>query len=285
VYLFQTAILPLTFSPPSVIIIQDFPYLYLNPRSFSMRVLWYIVRLYHHFSILKADALIAVSESTKRDLIQFFGARSEKITRVYMGFKSICAVPESSISLPTHFFYYSGVIKERKNVLASIQAYVKCLKEHPSLKENFVLAGRSGGNYYEEIVRYIHTEGIESRVFFVGHLSDAEQSYAYARATALIFPSIVESFGFPVLEAMDCGTPVITSNFGGPSETGANGAAALINPRNPESIAEAMIRVSTDEQWRTELIERGRMRAKDFSWEKTARESLMVLERVAKKRI
>jgi glycosyltransferase involved in cell wall biosynthesis len=83
VYLFQTAILPLTFSPPSVVIIQDFPYLYLNPPSFSMRILWFVVKLYHRFSICKADALIAVSEATKKDLIQFFGVHPEKITGIY----------------------------------------------------------------------------------------------------------------------------------------------------------------------------------------------------------
>jgi glycosyltransferase involved in cell wall biosynthesis len=151
------------------------------------------------------------------------------------------------------------------------------------LKEDFVLAGRAGGTYYEDIVRYIQKEGIENRIHFVGHLSDAEQSYAYARATALVFPSVVESFGFPVLEAMECGTPVITSNFGGPSETGMDGAAMLVNPRSPESIAQAMLRVSTDEKSRTELIKRGRARARDFSWEKTARESLAVLKKVAHK--
>lgn len=282
IYLFQTPILPVTFSPRSIIIIQDFPYLHLKTPSLLKKVFFKLIYCYHRYSINKADALIAVSENTKEELVGLFGVSPKKITRIYMGFKKISEVKEESVVLPNSFLFYAGVIKERKNVRRAIEAFTVFLKNHKESDLNFVLAGRAEGRYFEEIKKFIDSEKINGKIHFIGHLTDGQLSYSYRRARAFVFPSIVESFGFPILEAMSCGVPVITSNIFGPAELGANGSAVLINPYEPKEMAEAMEKIVFSDVFRRELIEKSREQLKLFSWENTGRETLVLLEKIAK---
>ena len=118
---------------------------------------------------------------------------------------------------------------------------------------------------------------LEKEVVFIGFCNDAELSYLYQRATALVFPSTVESFGFPVLEAMACDIPVITSNFGGPSETGRGGAAVLVDPKRAESIFHGMLKIFEDKIFRNKTVALGRARIKEYSWHKTAQKTLVLV--------
>jgi len=274
VYILQTPVLPLSFKlKKSIVIIQDFPYKYLDSKTNREVLRNILISYYHKHSLKKADALIAVSESTKKDVINLFGIPASKITTIHMGFKNICEVPEEKIKLPEKFFFYAGVIKERKNIISIIKALQEFKQKSPEFPHRLVLAGKFGANYSGEIKKYIKEKGVESYVEFIGYLKDGELSYAYKRAEALVFPSIIEGFGFPVLEAMACGTPVITSNIFGPSEIGKN-AALLVNPINSTDIAEAMTKIVTDKTLRENLVKAGIARSKTFSWDKTAKKTL-----------
>lgn len=281
VTIFQTPVLPLFYRVKnSVVIIQDFPYKYLKPNSVKEWFRNVFIGWYHGRSLRRADKIVAVSQSTKNDIVKFFNITERSISVVHMGFKSICDVKEVFVSLPEKFFLFVGVIKKRKNVLNVVKAFRLFLDKNPQCGYSLVMAGKSEGEYYKEVRRYIKDEGMEKNVIFLGYCNDGQLSFIYRRAVALLFPSIVEGFGFPVLEAMDCGIPVITSNFGGPSETGRDGAALLVDPFRPQEIADAMGRVTQDSDLRARVIAKGRERARAMTWVRAARELLTVIENV-----
>lgn len=278
VYLFQTPVLPLRFRPKkTVVIVQDFPYKHLPSNGVHE---WFLRRglsWYHGFSLARADAIVAVSEATKQDIVRFFDIAPERISVVHMGFKSICKTEETPVALPEKFFLYVGVVKERKNILNIVRAFAAFKKAAPQAKEKLVIAGKVEGAYAEKVKRFIGESGLKEETVFLGYLNDNQLSYVYRRATALAFPSLIEGFGFPVLEAMECGTPVITANRGGPSEIG-KAAAMLVIPENPEEIARAFGKLAKDPAYRKEFVAKGIARAKEFSWEKASRELLRVIE-------
>lgn len=282
VYLFNTPVLPLFWKPPkSVVIVLDYPYKYLKARNLKERLFRFFISWYHRRSLRRADHIIAVSESTKRDTMRFFDIPADKITVVYHGFTDVCKLPEQSLSLPEKFFFFAGTIKERKNVLNIVKAFELFQARCPDATHRLVLAGKNEGPYYEAVLSYIREKGIESNVVFMGHLDESQLSYAYKRAEALIFPSIVEGTGFPILEAMSCGLPVITSNIFGPAEMGGNDGAVLIDPYDPLQIALAMERLVSDTAFRQEQVRLGLKQAKRFDWNTTGRETLGVLTRTA----
>ncbi len=282
VYLFNTPVLPFFWKPPhAVVIALDYPYKYLPAKGLRTVLFRKFIGWYHGRSLRRADHVVAVSQSTKNDTMRFFGIPSEKISVVYHGYKKICELPESPVSLPARFFFFAGTMKERKNVLHIIKAFELFLASHPDAKEDLVLGGKNEGAYYDMLVDYLGKSPYSGRIIFTGHLNENQLSFAYRRATALVFPSVVEGTGFPILEAMSCGVPVITSNIFGPAELGGNGAALLIDPRRPEETAAAMGRIVSDETVRRDLAANARKQLSLFSWERTGRETLAILERAA----
>ena len=278
VYIFQTPVLPLFFKPKkSVIIAQDFPYLYPRVRrpGIRARLRNLIVYFYHAFSLKKADAVIAVSDSTKDDLIKNFKVPENKITVIHMGFKKICDTPEVLVALPSKFFLFTGVVKERKNVLNIAKAFGK-FKKGDTNGYKLVLAGKTEGEYFMAVKKYLEEKNLSKEVIFLGFLNDGQLAHVYKRATALLFPSLVEGFGFPVLEAMDCGIPVITSNIFGPKELGGD-AAILVDPYNVDEMARAIQKLAADPALRDDLIKKGFLRAKKFDWKDTARKTLKLI--------
>lgn len=283
VYLFNTPVLPFFWRPPkSVVIALDYPYKYLPPRNLFDWGRRFFVSWYHRRSLHRADHVLAVSESTRSDTIQFFGVPKEKTSVIYHGFKKVCELPERPLTLPEKFFFFAGTMKERKNVLNIIKAFRFFREMHPEAPHRLLLGGKNEGPYYEMLLEFIGAHNLSDQVVFTGHLNENQLSFVYKRAEAMIFPSIVEGTGFPVLEAMGCGLPVIASNIFGPAELGANGGAVLVNPYKPEAIAEAMERLAFDDDFRRAQVERGFKQAARFSWVNTGRETLALLESVAK---
>lgn len=280
VCIFQTPVLPPFYKPQkSAVIAQDFPYLHLKPQNIKERITNSFLFRYHQRSLNRAQAVIAVSEATKNDLLKFFKLPERKITVIHMGFKNICAVPKAHLDLPESFFFYAGVIKERKNILNLVKAFALFKKANPGVPEKLILAGKDEGDYAAEVKQFISKNNLTPAVAFLGYLNDYQLSFVYRRAKCFVFPSLVEGFGFPVLEAMACGVPVITSNIMGPAEIGRD-AAFLINPANPEEISAAMEKMTKDTDFRQSLIEKGLRRAKDFSWDKTALKTLEFLKTI-----
>lgn len=283
-HIFNTPVVPLTWRPRrSIVIALDFAYLHAGTSGMIAGLGRRTLRAYHEFSLRRADAIIAISQATKRDLMDKFGIASEKITVVYLGVNAVCVVPArrpDRVAPP--FFFFVGAIKERKNVRRMVEAFEIFSRRHPEYQ--LLLAGRNAGSYADAIRARIARGNLEEKVLLPGFLSDEEISYGYQNAEALIFPSLLEGFGFPVIEAMSCGLPVITSNSSSLKELAGDGAALLVDPESVDEIAAAMEQVVADSAMRAALIEKGRARAAEFSWEKAARKTLALIEKIAETR-
>jgi glycosyltransferase involved in cell wall biosynthesis len=276
VYLFNTPVLPLFWKPRrSVVIALDYPYKYLQAKDWRESLWRIFIGFYHKYSLKRADHIIAVSDSTKNDTVKFFGIPKQKITTVYHGYKAVCKLPKEHVNLPDKFFFFAGTMKERKNVRAIVDAYILFSRQISGYK--LVLAGKNEGDYYESLKTYIVSSNMKDDIIFTGHLSENQLSEAYSRAYALVFPSIVEGTGFPILEAMSCRVPVITSNIFGPAELGGDGAALLVDPHNPDAIAGAMIELVNTPGLKDKLIEQGLERLKKFNWRNTGRQTYEIL--------
>src|SRR5581483_9176536 len=238
-YIFYTPIIPIFFFPRrSIVIAYDFAYLELPGRSLRQKISAQLLRLAHAISFAKATHIVAISEATRQSAFKHFSIDPKKITTMHIGFVPLGATP-TLVAVPPKFFLFAGVLKERKNVSGVIRAFAEFTKH--SSGQQLLVAGKVGGAYYESLVRLVKELGITERVQFLGYVTDEELAYLYDKAEALVFPSFIEGFGMPVLEAMHAGLPVITSKFGALAEV-AGDAALLVDPHNPNEIAEAMCR-------------------------------------------
>ncbi|KKT40783.1 MAG: Glycosyl transferase group 1 [Candidatus Giovannonibacteria bacterium GW2011_GWA2_44_13b] len=283
IYIFNTPVLPIVFRPKkSIVVAFDFPYKHLpssGPREWLFRK---FIGFYHKRSFKRTSAVIATSDSTKQDVIKLFGVPSKKVRTIPHGFTKVCSLPEENIGLPeAPFFLYVGVIKERKNVLGIIKAFELFKKNNPGMPHKLAIGGRFGvGTYPNLIKKYLAEHNLEHDVILLGYLSQNQLSFVYRRAEALVSPTFIDGFGLPILEAMNCGIPVITSNISGPAELGRGGAAILVDPYNIESIAESMGKLTKNAKLRKTLIAVGLTRASEFTWQKTASETLGLIRTI-----
>jgi glycosyltransferase involved in cell wall biosynthesis len=178
--------------------------------------------------------------------------------------------------LPERYLLFVGTLQPRKNIARIVQAY-GCWQSRQSAPDvALVLAGQQGWLYDPA-----WTAGVKG-VILPGYVDDADVAALYSGASALLFPTLHEGFGFTVLEAMRCGTPVITSATSALPEV-AGDAALLVNPRDVDEIAQAIERVLSDQGLRTDLISRGYVQAQEFTWKRAAEQTLHVLETAARK--
>lgn len=270
VIIFNTPVMSFFYKPrQSIILALDFAYYYFPPRGLRATLINKLTFWYHGYCLRRADFIVAISEATKRDTITLFGIAEKKISVVPCGFKNVCVATEQIVALPEKFFLFVGVMKPRKNVFNVVRAFRAIYKRYPDYM--LVLGGRAEGEYVQAMKRYIASEGIQARVRFIGHLNDGQLSYVYKRAQALVFASFIEGFGYPVLEAMACGTPVITSRSTSLGEICQNGSALLVDPSSVQELASAMERIAQDKNLMQELICNGHKQAVQFSWEKAGR--------------
>jgi len=175
-------------------------------------------------------------------------------------------------ALPDHFFLAVGTLEPRKNHVRLLDAYANVVREHESVPP-LVFAGRPGW-LYEPVRQRIIDLNLTERVRFAGFVSDTDLSRIYRLAVALLYPSIYEGFGLPILEAMASGCPVLTSNVSSMPEV-AGDAAHYVDPIDLNSLTSG-IRTMLDRKYRAELVERGFRRVRQFSWQRTAEETLSV---------
>jgi glycosyltransferase involved in cell wall biosynthesis len=227
----------------------------------------------HRRSLRLAEKVVCISRATKESAMRHFGIPEQKCVVVPIAAMPLAA-PVVVNDLPEKFFLFAGVLKERKNVATLIRAFALFCKK--DTEHQFLIAGKTRGAYYESLQALVRDLGISGRVRFLGYVSDGELAYLYSRAAALVFASLIEGFGMPVLEAFTAGCPVITSNEGALAEV-AGDAALTCDPRSPEALAACMRRIATDPGLRDELNMKGKLRAKEFSWEKAVRAILALL--------
>jgi len=274
-YLFLTSVIPLWWRPKkSIVMAFDFAYLE-EATTLQSRLRAWLLYYVHRRSFRLATTVVAISHATAHEVTERFGIPPEKVVAIPIGFIPLTAATESyEVAHP--YFFFAGVIKNRKNIEGIIRAFGHFCAGTAE-PHHLVLAGKTGGQYYERLRALVHELGLQEKVLFIGYVSDAELSFLYRNATAFVFPSHIEGFGMPILEAMDVGTPVITSNKGALAEV-AGDAALLTDPTDHEALARAMARLVNDPTTRREMVQKGTQRAAQFTWERFARRLLACME-------
>lgn len=231
-------------------------------------------------SLRIADGVLTISEFTKKALIEKFGLAENKIKVTYLGLNGIyletaagrgeLEAARRALNLPPEYLLFVGATEPRKNLLNLIDALALVHQRYRKIP--LVLVGRRGDDH-DNLLATIVARSLGPWVRILGYRPERELKYFYQAASAFIFPSFCEGFGLPLLEAMASGVPVAASGVTAMPEV-AGDAACFFDPESPEDMAEKMIRVLEDEDMRQDLIEKGRTRALDFRWEKTAAETL-----------
>jgi alpha-1,3-rhamnosyl/mannosyltransferase len=234
----------------------------------------------------RADALIAVSEATRSDAVRLLGIPPEKISVIHHGLPrqffeagpSDADAARSRHGLQRPYLLFVGTIEPRKNVDLLLDAYQSLSR---SIRDEFdlVVAGPRGWAPERTWARLIHPFHPSIGVRYLGYVPERDLPGLFAGATAFVYPSLYEGFGFPVAQAMAAGAPVITSAVSSLPEI-AGGAALLVDPRSETQLRDAMRQVLTSPSKRAEMSALGRTNARRFSWPECARQSLRFFERV-----
>lgn len=252
-----------------VLTVHDMSWLY-HPETLQDPTLRMLANLSQHLHA--ADRVLTVSEATKDDLVRRLEIDPRKITVIYNGvsdrFRSL-DTPLDNVQeryrLPKRFFLFVGTVEPRKNLARLIEAFERAGRH---LEHSLVVVGAKGWKT-SPIYRAIETSRVRDRIQLLGFVADADLPAIYNLADAFVYPSLYEGFGIPIVEAMACGTPVVTSNVSAMPEV-AGDAALLIEPLDPHGLAEAMERIVQDGALRNSLRAKGLERAKRFSWDTSA---------------
>ena len=269
--------LPFMLPVPGVLTVHDLS---------GYKMPWFHKRKTHFTNLMyplfvkRASRIIAVSEFTAKELASCFPKASDKTTVVHEA-----APPEYSevmekselnrirekYDLPRRFLLFLGTLEPRKNLPGLLEAFLQVADTVPY---SLVISGAIGWKT-EELFDKLKKPGVKDRVQLTGFVDRKDIPVLLSLAEVFIYPSLYEGFGLPVLEAMACGTPVITSNISSMPEI-AGDAALLVDPHSTESIANAISTLAHDEDQRKLLHEKGLKRVDEFSWEETARKTLEV---------
>lgn len=227
------------------------------------------------------DLVLTISESSKKDIVEHLQVDPKKVyvtplaSRYYPDYLSAQTTEELeklvNYDFSQPYLLFISTIEPRKNINTIISAF-NFLKEQYKIPHKLILIGKKGWNY-EPVFAAIENSPWANQIHHLNYLSNELVALFYSKADVFVYPSHYEGFGLPVLEAMTLGAAVISSNTSSiPEVTG--DAAILIDPNNPIQLAEAILKVISDSQLRQELINKGKARAKLFSWERTAQETL-----------
>ena len=218
-------------------------------------------------AIQQSDRIIAISEQTENDLLAFYHAPKEKMEIIYQTCNPFYTdAPISPTQINSDYFLYVGSVIERKNLLSILQAMLQLPVEQ---RKRLVVVGK-GKSYYQQCRSFASANGLDAIIEWKGNMNNFEIKELYKNAIALIYPSIFEGFGIPVIESMYAGRPVITSNLSSLKEAGGN-AAFLVDPFKVSEIKEAMLSFN-DVQKREESINKISAHLEKFNPEKLSKQ-------------
>lgn len=281
---------PIWCSVPLVLTLHDI--IFMEPRDKSNKSLyqnmgWLYRRLIVPRILKKCKYIITVSDFERNNIITKLGIPNEHMVMIYNGYnewfkplKDLDMKYRKYIKEPGYFFFL-GNTDPKKNTERTLIAYSKYL-ELSKVKRKLLMADLDK-SYLDDIIVKNHIENIYPNIQMPGYIVNSDLPYIYNNAFAFLYTSLRESFGIPLLEAMACGTPVITSNTSSMPEIGGRNAI-LVNPESPGEIAQMMIKLEKDRDFYDQQKELGIKRAKLFSWRQTAEQLLEVYERVYKRR-
>lgn len=281
IYHSPSYVLPFQIKTPSVLTIHDvitFDY----PKLCQWESVLYF-RTVLPRSVKQAKKIIAVSHTVKQDIIRRFKVDEAKIAVIYHGVApEFKPTPNRNKMLERHgipqkYILFIGNIEPKKNLERLLRAFSQLVKKY-NIPHKLVLAGKKGWKY-ASLFKEVKHQGLSHKVIFTGYFPAKELPVLYSNADLFMFPSLYEGFGIPPLEAMACGTPVVVSNKGAlPEITG--GLCPQVDPYNEDDIAVKMYRLLTDPKLRQQTIQNSKEWAKQFTWEKTAHQTLQVYQEV-----
>ncbi len=272
---------------PSVFTLHDLAYLRL-PQYHLLQNRLFLTLMMPRF-LAQADQIIAISDSTRRDILLHYHLDPAKIVVVSEGVEPRFAPAaagdrldaiRSTFNLPARFILFVGTIEPRKNLPTLLEAYNALRTKHPDV--GLVIAG-SKGWLYQSFFDRLKSLGLQDVVRLTGFVADDQLPTLLNAAEVFAFPSSFEGFGLPPLEAMACGVPVVCSNASSLPEV-VGEAGLLVPPDDPRAWAEALDRVLSDPGLRLDLRSRGLAQARRFTWEAAARQTLAVYQRAAEAR-
>lgn len=238
-----------------------------------------------------ANNILVPSENTKQDLTRYYKIEPEKITVIYPGISGIFThftkldeptknVAKQTIkqkyNLPDNFILYLGTIEPRKNIISIIRAFEQYnfqISKFPNF--NLVIAGAPGWKN-KPIFEAIKNSPLKDKITYIGYIDHEDKPALYSLASLFVYPSFYEGFGFPVLEALFMGVPVITSNRSSLPEI-TNSSAYLVNPHRPEEIAEGIQTILTNDILKNTLIKNGLAEVQKFNWDTAAKQWLSII--------
>jgi len=242
----------------------------------------------------KADAVIADSQASKRDIVRLLRIPASRVHVVYLAADEVfhpledetrIAVVRRKYNLPPSYFLYLGGFDQRKNIPTLLKAFAHLVKTSPAMRRLpfLVIAGKLPERdtpLFPDPRRSMSKLRLEGRVIFTGWVPEEDKPALYSAALAFVFPSLYEGFGLPVLEAMACGTPVIVSDRASLPEVVGEGGI-LVDPEDIRGMAKAMEALFADDELRTELRQKALAQAFKFDWEKSAQETLRIYQETA----
>lgn len=254
-----------------------------NPEWFSRKEL-FLLDLPIRVAINKSSHIIAISESTKKDIIKYYKVPAEKISVVLLAAdESFRPINESFIieklkkryNIDSDFILNIGVLFKRRNIIRLLEAF-SILKKDKAINQKLVIAG-PGKEYFnldEQIIKY----GVKDEVIYLGYVEQEDMPLLYNAASFFIYPSLYEGFGLPVLEAMSCAKAVITSNVSSLPEV-LDDSGLLVDPYSTNELCGAIYKLARDNALRDKLGRMALSRSKIFSWDKTARQTVEIYEK------
>ena len=231
-------------------------------------------------AIYKADIIIAISQSTKRDILKFYpDINEDKIKVIYLGVDRLVNKDKKMVNIPKRFLLFVGKRIEYKGIKLFNELMIKLNKKYNDLY--YIFAGSI--KPCEEEIEYYKNCGILDKILFLNP-SDEELAYLYAKAECFVYPSLYEGFGLPILEAFDNDCPVVCTNSSSLPEVGGD-AALYFDVDDVDGCYQRVISVIDNIEYRKEIIRKGKQQVEKFSWEKTARDTIEIYDAVIARNI
>jgi glycosyltransferase involved in cell wall biosynthesis len=271
-------VLPATWRARTVLTVHDLSFMRF-PACSSPPLLAYLMEAVPR-SVRRADLILADSENTRRDVIELLGVSPDRVHTLLLGVEDAFAsqtAPEATqaalarYGIARPYILGVGTLQPRKNYPRLIRAYAR-LRERHGIDHQLVIAGAPGW-LYEDVYATIAEHGLGEAVRITGFVAETDLPALYQAADLFAFPSLYEGFGLPILEAMACGTPVVTGNGSSLPEV-AGDAALLVAPEDEDALADAIWRLLSDPSLCDTLVSRGYQRVRNFTWAKAAQQLL-----------
>lgn len=276
--------IPLLSKVPQVTTIHDCAYAK-YPEEFSSLFDRCLYAVMFRTALVKSRKIIAVSHATKEDLHRIYGVSKEKIRVIHEGVDEVffespsndCDQVKDVCGIDQPFMLFVGIARPRKNLERILRAFAAA-RGRMDREMKLVIAGPEDTRFLNtrQLIEHLN---IGESVILAGSITDQQLRSLYRSTTCFLFPTLHEGFGLPALEAMASGTPVITSRRPAHEEI-AGDAALLVDPANTNEMAEAIIRMTEDDRLREEMIQKGLNRARMFSWEMCAAQTLAIYDEV-----